>query len=436
MISFSTKNTGEVKIFTDNIEEEALKQIYDIAESPFCEKHIRIMPDVHAGKGITIGFSGIIDKYINPEHVGCDIGCNVTVEFFNKPIPEKDYALFEHKIKNTVPMGFNINEHSKVTWKDVAQRFNKAIQKARSTNPEFINDVRFNTEKDISNWLKRIKMDEGVFYKSISTCGGGNHYLEYDVNEELKKYCINVHCGSRNLGLKVFNYWNKIAKQSTPNKEDIKHLTEEVKSRVKDKKKIGDELRKAKDEYQKTLHPGWLSDENLKGYLTDMVICQEYARLNHDIIHKTIRDIYSKMTGAHSEGIIETMHNYIDFSGTQPIVRKGAVRSYKDEIFILPFNMRDGIAICVGKSNEDWNCTAPHGAGRAMSRNMAKKNLSVETFKKEMNDAGIYTTTADSSTLDESPDAYKPTQEIIDNVKDTCDILYFMKPKINLKAAE
>lgn len=143
MISFSTKNTGEVKIFTDNIEEEALKQIYDIAESPFCEKHIRIMPDVHAGKGITIGFSGIIDKYINPEHVGCDIGCNVTVEFFNKPIPEKDYALFEHKIKNTVPMGFNINEHSKVTWKDVAQRFNKAIQKARSTNPEFINDVRF-----------------------------------------------------------------------------------------------------------------------------------------------------------------------------------------------------------------------------------------------------------------------------------------------------
>jgi RNA-splicing ligase RtcB len=130
------------------------------------------------------------------------------------------------------------------------------------------------------------------------------------------------------------------------------------------------------------------------------------------------------------------MHNYIDFNCQIPIVRKGAVRANKDEVFILPFNMRDGVAICVGKGNEDWNCTAPHGAGRKMSRAIAKKTLNVDNFQKTMADAGVYTTTADATTLDEAPDAYKPKDEIIENIKPTCDILYFMKPKINIKAAE
>ena len=434
MIEFETKQVGKVKIFTDDIEEEALKQIYEIAESPYAEQHIRIMPDVHAGKGITIGFSGLVKNYINPEHIGCDIGCNITAEFFDKPIPEDKYILFEHKIKKEIPMGFNINDTSIISWKEIMKRFNEVIRKASSKTKGLIPDNEFKSEKDISNWLKKIGIDEGVFYHSIPSVGGGNHFCEYDEGEG--KYAITIHCGSRNLGLKVFNYWNKIAKLASPSKDTIKKITKEVREKTKDKKKIKAEIDKAVQAYKNTLHPGYLSDENLKNYLHDMVICQEYARINHDIIHQKIRDIYKKVCGGKSIDMIKTMHNYIDFDSEIPVVRKGAVRSYKGEKFILPFNMKDGLAICEGKSNEDWNYTAPHGAGRKMSRNAAKKSLNAETFANEMKEAGIYTTTANQSTLDEAPEAYKSKEEIIENVKDTCNILYFMKPKINLKAAE
>lgn len=443
MIEFETKIVGKVKIFTDDIEETALKQVYDIAENPFAEQHIRIMPDVHAGKGITIGFSGLIDDYINPEHIGCDIGCNVTAEFFDKPIPVDKYKEFEHKIKKEVPMGFNINSASKVSWRDVIAYFNKQLDNAYVATNGLINDIHFDTEKDISDWLKNLKMDEGKFYKSISSLGGGNHFCEYDEfideidNVNKNKYAIIVHCGSRNLGLKVFNYWNNIAKNNVIDKHTIKQITEYVKVNYDgDKRNLKDAINKAVNEYKAKQHPGYLSGENLKGYLTDMVICQAYAQLNHDIIHMKIRHIYEKIANAKSINYISTMHNYIDFNCKTPIVRKGAVRANSGEVFILPFNMRDGVAICVGKGNEDWNCTAPHGAGRKMSRAIAKKTLNVDNFQKTMADAGVYTTTADATTLDEAPDAYKSKDEIIENIKPTCDILYFMKPKINIKAAE
>lgn len=442
MIEFETKTAGVVKIFTDDIEETALKQVYDIAENKFAENHIRIMPDVHAGKGITIGFSGLIGDYINPEHIGCDIGCNVTAEFFDRPIPIDKYEEFEHKIKKEIPMGFNINSASKVSWRDVIKFINNKLDLARVSTNGLINDIRFNCEKDISDWLKNLKMNEGTFYQSIGTGGGGNHFCEYDeFNDELNnnndKYAIIVHCGSRNLGLKVFNYWNNIAKNRIIDKNAMRKITDDVKKNyVGDKTGIKNAINAAITEYQNNIHTGYLSGAHLKGYLTDMVICQAYAQLNHDIIHMKIRNIYNKIANGKNIGYISSMHNYIDFDCETPIVRKGAVRANKDEIFILPFNMRDGVAICNGKGNEDWNFTAPHGAGRKMSRSAAKAALNVEDFQNTMADAGIYTTTANISTLDEAPDAYKPKSEIIENIKDTCDILYFMKPKINIKAAE
>ena len=435
MIIFETKTAGVVKIFTDDIDESALKQVYDIAENPFAEKHIRIMPDVHAGKGITIGFSGLIGDYINPEHIGCDIGCNVTAEFFDRPIPADKYEEFEHKVKKEIPMGFNINSESLVSWRDVISYINDKINIARAATNGLINDIKFTTEKDMSDWLKNIKMDEGAFYKSICSVGGGNHFCEYDENED--KFAIIVHCGSRNLGLKVFNYWNNIAKNHVLSKEQIHNITDNVKKNyVGDKRNIKNAINTAIADYQKNIHTCYLSEQHLRGYLTDMVICQAYAQLNHDIIHMKIRNIYKQIANGKPIDYISTMHNYIDFDCETPIVRKGAVRANANEIFILPFNMRDGVAICKGKGNEDWNFTAPHGAGRKMSRSAAKHNLNVADFKKTMNDAGIYTTTADMSTLDEAPDAYKDKDEIIENIKDTCDILYFMKPKINIKAAE
>lgn len=251
-----------------------------------------------------------------------------------------------------------------------------------------------------------------------------------------------MHCGSRNFGLKVFSYWNKIAKSMCVTKAELRAITEEVKSRVNDKKALQVEIKKAKGEYLKTRIPNYLGGDSLKGYLVDVLFAQTYARLNHDVIHSIIDGIYAKLSdgGKRCDEIVTT-HNYIDYDllsndECHVMARKGAVRSYVGERLIIPFNMRDGVAICEGKSNEDWNFTAPHGAGRLMSRSKAKSLLSLEEFKKEMRDANICTTTADSSTLDEAPSAYKSKDEIVGLIEPTVNILYFMYPRVNLKASE
>ena len=300
-----------------------------------------------------------------------------------------------------------------------------------------------NSEHDLKLWCSRIDMDYETFLKSIGTVGGGNHFLEYDINEEDKKYCICVHCGSRNLGLKVFNYWNKIAKGLTISREELRELTESVKKQNTDKTKLNQEIKTARNEYLSKKIPNYLSGENLYGYLIDVLLAQEYARINHDVILKQVVEIYQEIcSDAKIIDEIHTTHNYIDYDfkaimgKPNMMIRKGAVRAYKGERLIIPFNMRDGLAICEGKSNDDWNYTAPHGCGRCLSRSKAKEQLNIEDFKAEMAAAGVYTTTADATTLDEAPNAYKPYQEIVKLIEPTVDILYFMKPKINIKAAE
>jgi RNA-splicing ligase RtcB len=170
------------------------------------------------------------------------------------------------------------------------------------------------------------------------------------------------------------------------------------------------------------------------GYLTDMVIAQAYAKFNRMIILRKVANIMNAINGAKVIDQVTSVHNYLDFQDMT--IRKGSIRSYKGERMIIPFNMKDGLAICEGKSNEDWNCSAPHGCGRLMSRASAKKKLKLSDFEKQMSDAGIYSTSVCQNTLDEAPDAYKPMSEIVDLIKDTCDILFFMKPKINIKATE
>ena len=448
MLEIKGQYCKDVKVFTDNVEETALSTIYRIADCiAFKDRQIRIMPDCHDGKGIVVGFScpvNIETDHVNPEHVGCDIGCTISATFFDKPIVEEKMKEFEHKIRKEIPFGFSINDKSKIDWKRITKAVNAAMDKLCSLYPQFSEyAIRFNSEMDLEKWCTRVRIDYGVFLKAIGSVGGGNHFLEYDTSEDLEKYCVCVHCGSRKLGLAVFNYWNKIAKSMVVTQEEMKMLEAGVKEKNTDRSKIKEELKAAREEYLSHKIPGYLSGKNLMGYLVDVLIAQVYAQLNHEVINEQIVEIYKKMSdGGKPVDFITTTHNYIDYDfkalmgKPNMMIRKGSIRAYEGERVIIPFNMRDGISICEGKSNPDWNFTAPHGAGRIMSRSKAFENLDVEEFKKEMAEAGIYTTTADEKTLDEAPGAYKPMNEIVELIEPTVDIKFFMKPKMNIKAQE
>jgi RNA-splicing ligase RtcB len=349
---------------------------------------VRIMPDVHLGHGIVIGFTGLMGTHVSPSHIGLDIGCGIDTELFDRPLYPKDYALFEHRLKKEIPMGADINKKSQFEMKSLLkfmrQEVNRAFQSARG----MINMVEFLNEDDLVAWMRSVNIQPAIFYKSLGTLGGGNHFMEYEEGED--RWAFTVHTGSRSLGTKVFNKWDRVAK----------------------------------------CNGGYLAGEALKGYLTDMVITQAYAKYNRKLILDKATVIMHKINGAKVDGIIGTTHNYLDFQDL--VIRKGAIRSYAGELVVIPFNMRDGIAIAEGLSNEDWNFSAPHGSGRVMSRTAARRNLTMKGFKLEMQ--GVYSTCITPDTIDESPSAYKPTEQILDAVSPTCRILYRLKAKINLKA--
>lgn len=257
---------------------------------------------------------------------------------------------------------------------------------------------------------------------------------EYDEGDG--KFGILIHTGSRNLGIKVNKYWKTQASGDKIPKEIQKAIQAEVKSRPGiDRREIKPLIDAEMKKWRETnIHPGLLSGENLRGYLTDVCIASAYASWNHKIILDQAVEIYSRLTGGKEIERIQTRHNYIDFSGPTPIIRKGAVSAKENEILLLPLNMRDGVAICRGKGNQDWLCSCSHGAGRKMSRNAAKSKLSMKEFEEEMK--GVYSTTVCKETIDESPMAYKDTQEILENIKPSVDVLYRLLPKINIKAVK
>lgn len=380
----------DVKIFANNVEEAAVELINAIAGHPvFDNLPIRIMPDTHAGKGIVVGFTCPVGNQVNPEHIGADIGCGIETILFDKLLSKDDYPLFEQRIRKEIPMGKDLNGHRQFDMKDFCKFMRKELDRAIQSSDGLVQEIPFKTENDISSWCKSIHLDEKLFYKSIGTLGSGNHFIELDYNEELQKMGITIHTGSRNLGQKVCARWSKKAIATS----------------------------------------GYLSGNLLQAYLTDMVIAQAYAKYNRRVILEKIAAIYRKMCKGKVVETISSVHNYIDFEDM--MIRKGAIRSYQGEKIVIPFNMRDGLAICQGKSNEDWNCSAPHGSGRKLSRNKAKESLSVGEFQQAMQ--GIYSTSICHATLDESPMAYKDTAEIVALIEPTCEILYFMKPEINIK---
>lgn len=385
------------KVFTDNIEQGAREQIRQLCDQKFCENSvIRIMPDVHAGAGCTIGTTMTIRNTVVPNLVGVDIGCGM--ETVKTSALEIDLEKLDRIIHQNIPSGFDI----------------------RSKAHPYAENIRLEELK----CKKHMDLKRGVL--SIGTLGGGNHFIEAARDEEGFIYII-VHSGSRHLGLQVAEYYQKRAYDELT---DINHVRREIIQKLKAEgrfEQIDDEIRKAAPpKIIKSL--AYLRGGGFDDYIHDMRIMQAYADLNRKAMADAIVEIM-KLSVAER---FTTIHNYIDLDSM--ILRKGAISARAAERVLIPMNMRDGSLICSGKGNADWNYSAPHGAGRIMSRTAARNKLSLDEFKREMK--GVYTSTANRDTLDEAPMAYKPMDEIIANIKDTVDIVRIIKPVYNFKAAE
>lgn len=385
------------EIFTDNIEAPALDWLKELCDHPVMEKiPIVQMPDVHAGTSCNVGTAYPIGMYLNPDHVGVDIGCTISMHRLSVTVNPEDFPILDHRIREAIPMGTEICAKNTLNEKELFRFLNSQYHKARSAAPDLINEAPRINERFITDFCRRIKLQEGIFYKSLGSLGGGNHFIEYGEDQASGEGWLTIHCGSRNLGVKVANHWHNIAQ----NPKRAKYI-------------------------------GFLWGDALKGYLSDMVIAQAYAIYNHQIIRDLIFAILRKLCKAKCANSVLTTHNYISVTDERPMLRKGAIDAAEGRKVVIPFNMRDGIAVCVGKGNLRWLNTAPHGAGRIMSRTQAKKQISLAEFRQTM--SGVFSTSICEGTLDESPMAYKPTEEILELIKPTVEIISMIKPKLNIK---
>lgn len=425
------------KIFAETIEDGVYSQVYDIINCRAFEgQTVVCMPDVHVGASGPCGLVATIGNFVCPEHIGVDIGCSVSMMVLDKKIPVEKYPEFEHRIKQNIPSGFDINTKTVIDEKDFYRFLTNGFNKYRNFWPEMLMDLPDKVdERWVSAQLKRLNMDEATFYKSLGTIGGGNHFIEYDEEKDTDLAGVTLHFGSRNFGVKTCKYWMGIASKGFTNKEKKEIQNEfkkEYKAAGKDMKNFVDEWNKYFDENYACKHiNGYLDGEAMKGYLMDMCFAQLYAQYNHMTVQRIIKDLLLKY-GIKVERTIMSTHNFIDLH--DHTLRKSAIRAYEGEEMIVPFNMRDGIAICEGLSNAEWLNACAHGAGRKMSRSKAKQNISLDAFKATMKD--VYSTTVCQGTIDESPMAYKDSEEIQRLIQETCIIKHLLVPKINIKATD
>lgn len=369
-----------------------------------------ITGNCHAGAGCVIGFTADLGDKVIPEIVGVDIGCGMGVLELGKR--DVDLAKLDDVIRKYVPSGMNVHDE---VYGDTAENI--------------VNQLYCKDKLRNADWIKR----------SLGTLGGGNHFCELDIDNEGNKYLI-IHSGSRNLGKQVAEIYQQMAVDDISGKsnfkEDSQKLIKEYKENGRENE-ISKAIKELKESYENSnllnipKELCYLTGEHREMYLHDMKLCQEFAHINRRTMQEVIAyymgwEINIGMFG------FETIHNYIEHDTN--MVRKGAISAKKGERLLIPMNMRDGCIIGIGKGNEDWNMSAPHGAGRVMSRSKAKESISLDDFEKSME--GIYTTSVNQSTIDESPMSYKPIDEILENIKDTVEIERIIKPIYNFKASE
>lgn len=409
---------GIAKVFTDVIEESATSQIIQLLNQPFVQGcKIRIMPDVCMGNGACIGFTANLGDKVIPNLVGVDIGCGVlTIPLGPVDI---DYRRFDKVLRENVAFGFEVNSKQK---------------------------KKFDKLEDMYCYKDVVKHQYDKALKAIGSLGSGNHFCEIDEDNNGNKYLM-IHCGSRHLGLDVCKYYqNKAGKEE--DKNNINSLIAELKASGRESE-IQESIQNYKsklDKIPKNLF--YLIGKDRDEYLHDMRICQEYAALNRftigeELIKNYFNDCQVQLSSGGKLKIkqkgkyniktewFDTIHNYI---GDDNIIRKGAVAANEGQFLVIPINMRDGVLICKGKGNKDWNNSAPHGAGRIMSRNKAKETLELTDYANEM--SGIFSTCINESTIDEAPMAYKRMEDIINNIGDTVDIIKTIRPVYNFKAGD
>ncbi len=400
MIEVSGKYNS-AKIFTDVVDQASIAQVILLCSQEFAQgSRIRMMPDIHAGAGCTVGTTMTIRDKVVPNLVGVDIGCGMeTVRLRERHL---ELQQLDKYIRQRIPSGFSI--------RDKAHRYMEKV--------------------DLSALRCYKSVDPLRAEKSLGTLGGGNHFIEVDRDEDGDLYLV-IHSGSRHLGLEVANFYQNEAYQrlNGSSRADAEALVAQLKAEGRDK-----EIQKALKALKGTKRTSvpkplaYAQGELFDDYIHDMAIVQQFAALSRQaMVDELLRGLK-----LHAQDSFTTIHNYIDMEAM--VLRKGAGSAKEGERLLIPINMRDGSLICVGKGNPDWNCSAPHGAGRLMSRADAKHSFTVSQFKKEMD--GIYTTSVGKSTLDECPMAYKTMSDIVDNIGETARIEKIIRPVYNFKAGD
>lgn len=387
-------------VYSDTAEDSALGQVQALCDQPFTkDSKIRLMPDIHAGKGCTIGTTMTYTDKICPNIVGVDISCGMLVVQLKENrvnLPELDSC-----IRKNIPAGY---------------------RQIRKKTHKFARDSRIEE-------LIGYPGDYMYCQRSISTLGAGNHFLELDIDTTGNLYLV-IHSGSRNAGSNVCKVhqdkaYKALKKQYHSGIDEIIRYYNEI----NETDKIEVAIQQYKDTHAEPIHElAYVEGENLDKYIHDMIIMEHYADLNR----KAMAEVIMSELGLHEVDSFTTVHNYVDVENK--IIRKGAVSAQHGERLIIPMNMRDGSLICIGKGNSNWNYSAPHGAGRLMSRAEARQSFTISAFKKSME--GIFTTSVGADTLDECPMVYKPMEEIVSQIHDTVDIVKTIKPIYNFKAGD
>lgn len=387
--------------YANVVEDEAIEQIRRMCDYEFTRgSQIRIMPDVHFGKGCTIGTTITITDKAVPNIVGVDIGCGMYTVNLGKG--DIDFAKLD-EAAHFVPSGKHV-------WNGRQERFD-------------LEELRCYRSLKNTKWLER----------SIGTLGGGNHFIEIDQAADGTNYLV-IHTGSRNLGKQTAEIYQQLAIDLSKGKETYFQQRDEIIRTYKEqgrRSEIQAALKAISWEQRKTTMPEdlcYLYGSYFEDYLYDVEICQKFAKHNRE----KIAEVLLERTGLSAGESFHTIHNYIDTE--EMILRKGAIAAHKDEKVLIPINMRDGSVLAVGKGNPEWNYSAPHGAGRLMSRTKAKGTLSMQEYKNAME--GIYTTSVNEATLDEAPMAYKSLEDIIDVIKESVDVIEVLKPIYNFKASD